>query len=101
MKTLIITSMLLASTAAFSAQDKCYELAKRAAFGLVKDGDITTIEEFSNEYGNEEVEVVVKNGWQKEYWSFYNTSSIINVEIDALKNQCVLKKLDLSQNDQD
>ncbi len=103
MKSLILLSLLLASTSAFSFEDKCYDVAKEVAFHAVKDDqEITDIEDFSNYYGDESVEVFKqKNGWQKEFWIFSNISSMIHVEIHAVTTNCHVKKVEFSQNDQD
>jgi uncharacterized protein YpmB len=102
MKFFILLSLLTLSVSVLASEDKCYSFAKKAAFQEVKnDEEVVTMSDFENFYGDESVEVLLQNGWQKEYWSFSNGSSIVNVEIDAVKTRCFVKKVDFSQNDQD
>lgn len=102
MKILVILSLMAFSSLAMAFEDKCYNSAKKAAFNAVKDNEeVITLEDFGNKYGDESVDVIRHKGWQEEYWSFSNPSSIINVEIHALKGKCFVKKVDFSQNDQD
>lgn len=87
---------------AFASQDKCYDVAREAAFHFVKDEEVTTIDDFSNYYGDEAVEVYKQNnGWQKEFWSFANYSQIIFVEVHSVTTNCHVKKVESGQNDQD
>lgn len=102
MKLLISLALLASSTLAFASQDKCYETAKQTAFEhALNNEEIQSMDDFTTWYGDESVEVFKQNGWQKEYWTFSNSSRLINVEIDAVKGKCFVKNVDLSQNDQD
>lgn len=101
MKKLILVGLIALSTVAMASEDKCYNVAKKAAFLAVKNEEVETMEDFGNYYGDESVDVERQNGWQKEFWSFSNTSSIVSVEVHAVKGKCIVKDVDFSQNDQD
>lgn len=103
MKSLIILSALVLSTNVMAFEDKCYKAAENAAFSYAKadDAEIATLADFRDIYSSDFVEVSPENGWSREFWAFYNISAIINVEVHAVKGKCFVKKVDLSQNDQD
>lgn len=103
MKNLVIFATLLFSLNAM-ADSVCYNRAKMAAFSFVKkdtNGEIATMSDFEDIYSSDMVDVYYMKEWQKEFWSFYNTSAIVNVEVDFKANKCVVKKVELVQNDQD
>ncbi|AUN99492.1 hypothetical protein C0V70_15540 [Bacteriovorax stolpii] len=101
MKALILLTLIF-SAHAMAADDKCFKAAKNAALEFVKsEGEITNMDEFNDVYDSEQVDVYLQSGWQKEYWSFYNHSAIVNVEVDSVKSKCFVKKVEVVQNDQD
>ncbi len=102
MKTLILLGTMLLSTQLLAAGDKCFKAARQAAFKYaVKEEMVTTLAEFNDLLDSEELNIDNHGSWQKEYWSFYNSSLILNVEVDYAKNKCIVKNVDHSQNDQD
>lgn len=101
MKSLIALAVVLMSTQSFAA-DKCFKAARQAAFNYaLKEEIVTSLQEFNDILSSEEINVEDNGSWQKEYWSFYNYSLIINVEVDYAKNKCFVKNVDYSQNDED
>lgn len=102
MKSLILLATLILSTHAYSAEDKCYNEAKTAAFNYAKNDEITLNEaEFGELFGDEHVEVSKENRVQYERWSFGNTSSFIITELKLVKNKCHVLEVYQAQNDQD
>ncbi len=102
MKSLIVLATLLMSAQTFASSGECFTAARTAAFRhAVKEEIVETIAEFDDLLDSETLDVEHHGSWQKEYWSFYNWSMFFNVEVDFVKGKCLVKKVGLSQNDQD